>query len=143
MALGISGGQAAGRAPTISVSSLLRAVIFCISITGAWLSCVPTAYAQQLTITRVNIEGNTRVGDAAILSRAGIVPGETLTEGQLNAGLQRLVASGLFESVDFEPRGNTLNITVVEYPTINRINFEGNRRIDDETLAAAINSNER
>ncbi|MGD9293273.1 MAG: outer membrane protein assembly factor BamA [Roseobacter sp.] len=107
------------------------------------MSFATTVHAQQLTITRVNIEGNARIGDAAILSRAGIVPGEALTEGQLNAGLQRLVESGLFESVDFEPRGNTLNITVVEYPTINRINFEGNRRIDDETLAAAINSNER
>jgi outer membrane protein insertion porin family len=34
-------------------------------------------------------------------------------------------------------------ITVVEFPTINRISFEGNRRIKDEGLAALIGSNER
>ncbi|MFK7762847.1 MAG: outer membrane protein assembly factor BamA [Roseobacter sp.] len=101
------------------------------------------SFAQQVTINSVNIEGNARIGDAAILSRAGIVPGQSITTGQLNAGLQELVDSGLFESVDFDPRGSTLNITVVEFPTINRINFEGNRRINDDTLAAAINSNER
>lgn len=99
--------------------------------------------AQSVSVGSVNIEGNARIGDAAILSRAGIVPGQTLTAGELNAGYQRLIDSGLFESVVFEPRGNTLNITVVEFPTINRINFEGNRRISDEVLAAAINSNER
>jgi outer membrane protein insertion porin family len=101
------------------------------------------APAQQITISSVNIEGNARIGDAAILTRAGIVPGQTISAGQLNAGLQNLVESGLFESVEFDPRGNTLNITVVEFPTINRINFEGNRRINDEILASAINSNER
>ena len=33
------------------------------------------ASAQQITLNTVNIEGNARIGDAAILSRAGIVRG--------------------------------------------------------------------
>lgn len=57
--------------------------------------------------------------------------------------MQALQASGLFESVDITQQGNGLLITVVEFPTINRINFEGNRRINDDVLAAAIGSNER
>lgn len=121
----------------------LQAGVFCLAISATWIAPTGVALAQQIEINSVNIEGNARIGDSAILSRAGIVPGQSISAGELNAGLQRLVASGLFESVDFEPRGNSLNITVVEYPTINRINFEGNARIGDETLAAAINSNER
>ncbi len=140
---GISGVAAPTRACVTSFKSVLRSTLFCLAISGAWVAQAPVVLAQNITVNAVNIEGNARIGDAAILSRAGIVRGETLTEGELNAGLQQLIASGLFESVDFQPRGNTLNITVVEYPTINRINFEGNRRIGDDTLAAAINSGER
>ncbi len=143
MERGNSGVATPSRSSAVALKSALRNGLFCLAISGAWLTVAPGASAQGITVNTVNIEGNTRIGDAAILSRAGIERGETLTQGELNASLQTLVASGLFESVDFQPRGNTLNITVVEYPTINRINFEGNRRIDDDTLAAAINSNER
>jgi outer membrane protein insertion porin family len=101
------------------------------------------AFAQQVTLGSVSVDGNIRIGDAAILTRAGIAPGQSISPGELNAAYQRLVDSGLFESVDFDSSGNSLRITVVEFPTINRINFEGNRRIKDEVLSQAINSNER
>jgi outer membrane protein insertion porin family len=96
-----------------------------------------------VTLGSVQVEGNARIGDAAILTRAGIAPGQTLSAGELNAALQRLNDSGLFESVEFQPSGNSLRIKVVEFPTINRISFEGNRRISDQVLSAAIDSNER
>ncbi len=143
MARGKLSGECALRDRAAATKNILKIAFFSVALSVAWMAPVQEAYAQQVTINSVNIEGNARIGDAAILSRAGIVPGQTITAGQLNAGYQRLIESGLFESVDFDPRGSTLNITVVEFPTINRINFEGNRRINDETLAAAINSNER
>ena len=143
MIRGTSSSRSARRGRAVSTSALLRAAAFSVAISGAWIAPVHVASAQQITLNTVNIEGNARIGDAAILSRAGIVRGQTLSAGELNAGYQRLIDSGLFESVDFSPSGNSLKITVVEYPTINRINFEGNRRISDEALGAAINSNER
>jgi outer membrane protein insertion porin family len=36
-----------------------------------------------------------------------------------------------------------LRITVVEFPTINRVSFEGNRRIKDEAMSALVTSAER
>ena len=42
--------------------------------------------------------------------------------------------SGLFETVEVVPQGNTLVIRVREWPTINQVSFEGNRRIKDEQL---------
>lgn len=126
-----------------SLKSLLQCFSFCCALSVAWIAPAAPVYAQQYTLNSISIDGNVRVGDAAILTRAGIAQGQTLSAGQLNAALQKLNASGLFESVDFEPSGNALRITVVEFPTINRISFEGNARIDDDALAAAINSNER
>ena len=99
--------------------------------------------AQQYTFNSVVVEGNARIGDAAIANQLGIARGQTISAGQLNDGVQRLQNSGLFETVRVEPQGSTLRVTVVELPTINRINFEGNRRIKDDALIALVESQER
>ncbi len=113
------------------------------ALTLALLMPAAPVWPQNFQFSRVVIEGNIRVGDAAILRTAGIARGESVTAGQVNGALQRLQSSGLFETVEVEPQGGTLKITVVEFPTINRVNFEGNRRIDDEALSALIGSTER
>lgn len=125
------------------IGKFLQLSGFCVALSVAWVAPATQALAQQYTLSSISIDGNVRVGDAAILTRAGIAPGQTVSDAQLNTAFQQLIDSGLFESVDFDPQGNSLRITVVEFPTINRISFEGNARIDDEALAAAINSNER
>ncbi|MCC1493564.1 outer membrane protein assembly factor BamA [Cognatishimia sp. F0-27] len=101
------------------------------------------AYAQNFSFNSVSIEGNQRIEPATILSYAGIARGERVSAAQLNDAYQRILASGLFESVEIDPQGSRLVIRVVEYPTINRISFEGNQRIDDENLAALITSQSR
>lgn len=99
--------------------------------------------AQEYRFNSVVINGNERIGDSAIIARAGIRRGQALTGGQLNDAYQALQNSGLFESVAIEPQGGTLVITVTELPTLNRISFEGNRRIKDEMLTQIVKSQER
>jgi len=105
----------------------------------------PAGYvqAQQYQFNSVQINGNERIGDSAILRQAGISRGQPVTAGQLNDAYQSLQSSGLFETVEIEPRGGTLVITVVELPTLNRVRFEGNQRIKDETLEQLVGSTER
>ncbi|MCT4555388.1 MAG: outer membrane protein assembly factor BamA [Pelagimonas sp.] len=102
-----------------------------------------TAWAQSFSFSSVTIEGNGRIEPATILSYVGIAKGAQVSAAQLNDGYQRLLASGLFESVELIPQGNRLLIKVVEYPTVNRITFEGNRRIKDEDLAQIVQSQSR
>ena len=101
------------------------------------------AQAQSFSFSNVSIEGAERIEPATILNYAGIARGETLSAAELNDAYQRLVASGLFETVELVPSGNTLVIRVDERPTINRISIEGNRRIDDEALEALLQSQPR
>ncbi len=101
------------------------------------------ALAQSFAFSQVQVEGNARIETSTILSIAGISRGETVSAGQLNDAAQAIRASGQFESVDVVPQGSTLIIRVVEFPTINRINFEGNRRLSDAELGAVISSQER
>ena len=125
------------------VSKTLRGASLCVMLSVAWLVPGSEAQAQQYQFNTVVVEGNQRINDGAILTRAGIGRGQTVSGGQLNDAYQNLQNSGLFESVAIEPRGGTLVITVVELPTLNRVSFEGNRRIKDEMLEALIGSTER
>jgi len=101
------------------------------------------AEAQTYRFSSVAIEGNQRVDPGTVLTYAGIARGQTVSAGELNDAYQRILASGLFETVEIVPRGNRLLIRVVEYPTISRVAFEGNRKIKDEDLEGLIESRSR
>lgn len=101
------------------------------------------AQAQNFVFNRFQVEGNARIQSSTVLSYAGIEPGTSISAGQLNDAYRRVVDSGIFETVEFVPQGSTLLIRVVEHPTINRISFEGNRRLKDDDLATLINSSSR
>ena len=120
--------------------ALIRAALI-----GAVLALASTtaATAQQYQFSAVEVTGNQRIETGTILTYAAIARGQAVSAAELNDAVQRIRASGLFESVDAAPQGGTLVITVVEYPTINRINYEGNTRLSDEELAAVVGSIER
>lgn len=101
------------------------------------------ALAQDFRFNAISVEGNQRIEAGTIASFLGVARGETISAAELNDGYQRVLASGLFESVEIEPRGNTLVVRVIEFPTVNRITFEGNARLDDETLATLVQSQSR
>ncbi|MEM6407953.1 MAG: outer membrane protein assembly factor BamA [Pseudomonadota bacterium] len=101
------------------------------------------AQAQNLTVTAVQIEGNQRIEDATVLSFLDLPRGGVVSAAQLNDALQRLQGSGLFERVELVPAGSTLVVNVTEFPTINRVNIEGNRRLSDEDLLPLLQSQSR
>lgn len=101
------------------------------------------AYAQSFQFSSFEVEGNQRIEDATVLSFIDIAPGERVTAAQVNDGLQRLQNSGLFEKVELIPQGSQLIVMVQEFPTVNRINFEGNARLDDENLASIVTTQVR
>ncbi|MDQ2088512.1 outer membrane protein assembly factor BamA [Marimonas arenosa] len=116
---------------------------FFLSIATAFAVLPQAVQAQNYRFTSVSIEGNKRIETGTILSYAGIARGQTVSAAELNDAYQRILASGLFETVELTPRGGTLVIVVKEYPTINRINFEGNKRLKDQDLEGFIESKPR
>ncbi|MGR3342430.1 MAG: outer membrane protein assembly factor BamA, partial [Paracoccaceae bacterium] len=101
------------------------------------------AQAQTYQFSSFQVAGNDRVETSTILTYAGISPGVSISAAKLNEAYQQVLATGLFETVEFVPRGGTLLIRVVEYPTINRVNVEGNLRISDEDALALFQSQPR
>jgi outer membrane protein insertion porin family len=102
-----------------------------------------TAQAQSFRFSNFIVEGNQRVDASTVLSYAQIAPGEAVSSAELNEAFQSIMASGLFERAELVPQGNTLRIVVQEWPTINQIAIEGNRRLDDDDLLPLIRSTPR
>ena len=118
-------------------------LVFFLAIATLLGMFLTSAEAQNYRFTSVQVEGNQRIETGTIVSYTGIARGQSLTGGQLNEAYQKVVASGLFETVEFNPRGGTLVIRVQEFPTINSIGFEGNKRLDDDVLEGFIESTPR
>lgn len=128
----------------ISRKSSVRPFLIAASVAlGVGIASPNMATAQDFRFTAISVEGNQRIEAGTIASFLGVARGETISAAELNDGYQRVLASGLFETVEIEPRGNTLVVRVVEFPTVNRITFEGNRRLDDEALATIVQSQSR
>jgi len=134
---GTGAGRTAHSGRIGSAARLLAAFVLAL-----FMGALPAA-AQDFSFSNVRIEGNQRIEPGTILSYAEIPRGETLNAAELNDAYQRVIQSGLFETVEFAPQGGTLVIRVVERPTINVINIEGNRRIDDEQLLPLLESRPR
>jgi outer membrane protein insertion porin family len=101
------------------------------------------AQAQGYAFSRVVVEGNQRVDVPSILGFAGLSRAQSLSAAQLNDAYKGITDSGLFEEVEVIPQGSTLVIRVKEYPIVNVVNFEGNKRLDDDALAEIAQSEAR
>ncbi len=100
------------------------------------------AYAQSLMsggiIKEIRVEGVQRIEPETVRSYMRVNPGDTFDPLRLDTSLKNLFSTGLFADVTMSREGAALIVTVVENPIINRISFEGNGRIDDDTLATEV-----
>ena len=69
------------------------------------IGLVSKAEAQSFRFATIVIEGNQRIEDGTILSYANLPRNQSVSAGAINAAYQRVNNSGLFEKVEFIPRG--------------------------------------
>ncbi len=86
------------------------------------------------TIAAIRVEGNQRIEESTIRSYMLVQPGDPFDSDRLDRSLKTLYATGLFSDVGLRRDGQTLVVRVVENPIVNRIAFEGNRKLNDDTL---------
>ncbi len=126
---------------TVRNNMLYRLLVSIFILTSSTLTLLPgVSEAQTYQFNSVQVEGNQRIQTSTIVTYLGIERGKPLSAGQLNDAYKRVVDSGVFETVELTPRGSTLVVSVKEYPTINVISFEGNKRLKDENLRDLIES---
>ena len=85
-------------------------------------------------ISEIRVEGTQRIEPSTVRSYLTVAPGDPFDPERIDQSLKSLFATGLFADVTMRREGGALVVAVVENPIINRIAFEGNRRIEDEDL---------
>ncbi|MGH7009086.1 MAG: outer membrane protein assembly factor BamA [Stellaceae bacterium] len=94
----------------------------------------PDGIGSGGTIEEIRIEGTQRVEPETVRSYMQIGPGDKFDSERLDQSLKSLYGTGLFSDVTLRREGNTLIVHVVENPVINRVAFEGNNKLSDDTL---------
>jgi outer membrane protein insertion porin family len=89
-------------------------------------------------IEAIRVEGSQRIEPATVRSYMRLNPGDVFDPERLDASLKNIFSTGLFADVALSREGNVLVVSVVENPIISQIAFEGNDRIDDETLGNEV-----
>ena len=130
--------------PTILANVIFAATV-CGALTGVMLLAALPVVAQtapqsvsSVTIVRIDVQGNQRIEALTIQSYMAIKAGDPYVSGRVDQSLKALFATGLFADVSIRRQGTVLVVTVVENPIINRLAFEGNRRILNEALEPEV-----
>jgi outer membrane protein insertion porin family len=98
------------------------------------------AFAQTggTVVQQIRVDGTQRIDPETVQSYMLIKPGDAADADKLDRSLKALFATGLFADVTLRQEGGTLIVRVVENPIINRIAFEGNRRVNEEQLLSEV-----
>ena len=97
-----------------------------------------TLRASTFKLGSVSVIGNNRLSDEAIINYSRLSRNTVISSEDLNIAYNKILDTGLFKSAAFKKDGRDLIITVEEYPTINEISFEGNKKFTDEKLESFL-----
>src|ERR1700726_4220669 len=120
-----------------AATALLVAALGSISM----LAIASEAAAQ--TREAIEVQGNRRIDADTVRSYFHAAPDGRFNDAARDAGLKALVATGLFDDVTIERSGERLVVHLHEAPVLDRIAFEGNKKIQDKELTAIIESKPR
>ncbi|MEE2704851.1 MAG: outer membrane protein assembly factor BamA [Pseudomonadota bacterium] len=101
----------------------------------------PTITSSQVIadkVAQIAVQGNQRIEPATIRTYIAIREGDPFDPVLIDRSLKTLFSTGLFADVSFARSGAILIVRVVENPIINRIIFEGNKRIENDKLEPEI-----
>ncbi len=120
---------------------ILRQLVVCFFAVLVTLPAVSSgAGAQGLEnrLRNVRVEGAQRVEADTVRSYMGMRTGDSISSAVLDKALKALFATGLFADVNIRQDGQDVVVRIVENPIINRLAFEGNKRITSETLSDEV-----
>jgi outer membrane protein insertion porin family len=93
-------------------------------------------------VQAVRVKGNQRIEREAILAVVKTRKGERLNYGQLDKDLREIYKMGYFTDVSIETEegatGTIVTFNVKERPSIGKISFEGNKKIESDDLKKEV-----
>lgn len=97
-----------------------------------------TNQAHAASVSRIVVQGNARIDAATIENNITIAPGRSFNSDDVDESVKRLFATALFSDVRISQSGSSLVIVVEENQVVNQVIFNGNNKLKDLQLKAAI-----
>ena len=101
---------------------------------GMFLSVRPATAAGRERIDRIEISGIMRIEPETVLTYLMIREGDDVSDERLDRGLKSLFSTGLFADVRLSADNGVLKVDLVENPIVNKIAFEGNKKLKKKQL---------
>jgi outer membrane protein insertion porin family len=121
----------------IAAGMLLIAALGPISVSA--IAAEPEARAREV----ISVVGNRRIDAETVRSYFHASPGGRFDDAARDAALKALLTTNLFDKVEIERAGERLIVHLAEAPVLDRVAFEGNKKIKDKDLAAVVESKPR
>ncbi|TAK50043.1 MAG: outer membrane protein assembly factor BamA [Xanthobacteraceae bacterium] len=102
---------------------------------------VATARAQSAG--SIVVEGNRRIEADTVRSYFKPGPSGRIDSYSVDSAYKALYETGLFQDIKISTAGGRIVVSVIENPVINRVAFEGNKKVKDEQLQSEIQSKAR
>ncbi|HVP36483.1 MAG TPA: POTRA domain-containing protein, partial [Terriglobales bacterium] len=97
-----------------------------------------SSYAQILTVSRVEVQGNKSADKSLILLASGFTPGFNLDQNSIQRAIRRIYGLGLFSDVTITATqtegGVALTIGVQEYPKLAQLEIAGNKKFKTQEI---------
>lgn len=102
---------------------------------GLW---VAHAAAEEFQIADIRVEGLQRIAPGTVFTYLPVQVGDTVSDDVTGSIIRSLYQTGFFDDVRVQRDGNVLVLQVQERPAIARIEFVGNRDLDEKALREAV-----
>ncbi|NBR79243.1 MAG: outer membrane protein assembly factor BamA, partial [Alphaproteobacteria bacterium] len=112
----------------------MKTIISVLCLTGLLAVAQPARAELGKPISFIRVEGTQRVEAETVRAYMIVAEGMTDEAELVDQSVKTLFASGLFSDVRIRREGQGLVVTVLENPIINRVSFEGNSAISDDSL---------
>jgi outer membrane protein insertion porin family len=115
---------------------------------GIGIVSAPPSWSQSNRVTQVDVVGNVRINKESILAQVTTRPDMELSSADLAKDVSAIRAMGWFKDVanprveDVPGGGKKVTFVVTEWPVIQKIEFTGNKLIDEATLRDTISTRE-
>lgn len=105
------------------------------ALIAGFLAAAAPAFAQDASrVRQIVVQGTQRIEVETVKSYMAISEGDPYDSERVDRSLKTLYNTGLFADVAIQRQGDAVVVRVVENPIINRIAFEGNKRIKEDEL---------
>jgi outer membrane protein insertion porin family len=99
---------------------------------------VPAPVQEVRTIRSIRVEGSQRLEPETVLSYTRLRVGDSFTNETVDQAIKDLLASELLADVSIDTTGGNLVIRVRENPVINRVIYEGNKRLKNDKIQKEV-----